>query len=158
MHPTPAQPYDGTHDREIESLAEFDEVVSTRGTLSPLPRPGRLPDGAYGRPARRGHRGRRPPRLPDGSGRGDEGAYVGRPGPPAGTRPPFDPYRGFVHTPDELFAPLDEGYDATPDALTYRWFRQTAEEWSAEERSMEGRIALVDRIEEAPDALKRLSG
>lgn len=37
----------------------------------------------------------------------------------------FDPYRAFVHTPDELFASLDEGYESIPDALTFRWFRQT---------------------------------
>lgn len=37
----------------------------------------------------------------------------------------FDPYRGFVYSPDELFASLDEGYEATPDALTYAWFQRT---------------------------------
>ncbi|MFF8194589.1 hypothetical protein ACF05L_27840 [Streptomyces bobili] len=31
MHPTPAQPYDGSHDREIESLAGFDEAARICG-------------------------------------------------------------------------------------------------------------------------------
>ncbi|MDX3530901.1 hypothetical protein P1P75_31970 [Streptomyces sp. ID05-39B] len=30
MHLAPAQPYVGTHDREIDSLAEFDEVARAR--------------------------------------------------------------------------------------------------------------------------------
>ncbi|MEV0320578.1 LOG family protein [Streptomyces sp. NPDC050658] len=39
---------------------------------------------------------------------------------------PFDPYRGLLYTPDELFAGLAErGYDATPDALAYEWFQRT---------------------------------
>ncbi|MFI6092633.1 LOG family protein [Streptomyces sp. NPDC051218] len=39
---------------------------------------------------------------------------------------PFDPYRGLLHTPDELFAGLSEGgYEATPDARAYEWFQET---------------------------------
>lgn len=38
---------------------------------------------------------------------------------------PFDPYRGLLYSPDELFASLDVGYEATPDALAYTWFQQT---------------------------------
>ncbi|MGW3272060.1 LOG family protein [Streptomyces kronopolitis] len=39
---------------------------------------------------------------------------------------PFDPYRGALYGPDELFAGLtDDGYDATPDARTYDWFQRT---------------------------------
>ncbi|MCX4670343.1 LOG family protein [Streptomyces sp. NBC_01381] len=39
---------------------------------------------------------------------------------------PFDPYRGLLYTPDELFAGLAEGgYDATPDARAYAWFQET---------------------------------
>ena len=38
---------------------------------------------------------------------------------------PFDPYRGLVYSPDELFASLDEGYEATPDARAYAWFQRT---------------------------------
>ncbi|WP_437101059.1 LOG family protein [Streptomyces kronopolitis] len=39
---------------------------------------------------------------------------------------PFDPYRGALYGPDELFARLvDTGYEATPDARTYDWFQRT---------------------------------
>ncbi|MEV5438224.1 LOG family protein [Streptomyces sp. NPDC052682] len=39
---------------------------------------------------------------------------------------PFDPYRGLVYSPDELFAALaDGGYEATPDARAYAWFQRT---------------------------------
>lgn len=34
---------------------------------------------------------------------------------------PFDPYRAGLYSPDELYGGLDDGYDATPDARTYRW-------------------------------------
>ncbi|MFE9678701.1 LOG family protein [Streptomyces sp. NPDC006259] len=125
MHPTPAQPFDGTHDREIESLAEFDEVVSTRGTLShfrvqavdltdrtdvllTLDTAGAVFLGCPMDPAAAT------------KARGS-GALVFPPIPGL----PFDPYRAFVYTPDELFASLDEGYESTPDALAYRWFQRT---------------------------------
>lgn len=35
---------------------------------------------------------------------------------------PFDPYRGQLYRPAELYAGLPNGYSATPDAQTYRWF------------------------------------
>ncbi|MCF3123378.1 LOG family protein [Streptomyces arenae] len=39
---------------------------------------------------------------------------------------PFNPYRGLLYTPDDLFAGLaDGGYDATPDAHAYDWFQRT---------------------------------
>ncbi|MFI9582560.1 LOG family protein [Streptomyces sp. NPDC052236] len=39
---------------------------------------------------------------------------------------PFDPYRGLLYSPDELFDGLAaDGYDATPDALAYAWFQRT---------------------------------
>ncbi|WP_328731417.1 LOG family protein [Streptomyces caniferus] len=39
---------------------------------------------------------------------------------------PFDPYRGSLYGPDELFEGLAEaGYDATPDARAYRWYQET---------------------------------
>ncbi|MBA3234076.1 MAG: Rossmann fold nucleotide-binding protein, partial [Propionibacteriales bacterium] len=38
---------------------------------------------------------------------------------------PFNPYRGSLYTPDELYAGLDaSGYEATPDAQTYAWSRE----------------------------------
>jgi predicted Rossmann-fold nucleotide-binding protein len=36
---------------------------------------------------------------------------------------PFDPYRGALYTPAELYDRLDEGYDATLDAAAYAWSR-----------------------------------
>ncbi|MEU3840589.1 LOG family protein [Streptomyces sp. NPDC028635] len=125
MHSTPAQPYDGSHDREIESLAQFDEVVARGGTLA-------------------GFR----VQAVDLTGRTDvllsvdtAGAvFLGCPmAPEAAARVrasdalvfppvpglPFDPYRGFVYSAEELFAGLDRGYEATPDALAYAWFQQT---------------------------------
>jgi predicted Rossmann-fold nucleotide-binding protein len=42
---------------------------------------------------------------------------------------PFDPYRAAPYRPEELYAGLAEsGYGATPDALTYDWWRRTAAE------------------------------
>jgi predicted Rossmann-fold nucleotide-binding protein len=39
---------------------------------------------------------------------------------------PFNPYRGLLYSPDQLFEGLGEGgYDATPDARAYAWFQQT---------------------------------
>ena len=38
---------------------------------------------------------------------------------------PFDPYRGRLYTPEELFADLDGGYEQTPDACSYGWFQRT---------------------------------
>jgi predicted Rossmann-fold nucleotide-binding protein len=39
---------------------------------------------------------------------------------------PFAPYRGLLYTPDELFDGLaDGGYEATPDARAYAWFQET---------------------------------
>ncbi|EST39153.1 hypothetical protein N566_03550 [Streptomycetaceae bacterium MP113-05] len=38
---------------------------------------------------------------------------------------PFDPYRNALHTPDELFDGLGDGYEHTPDGRTYAWFRRT---------------------------------
>ncbi|HEX2896273.1 MAG TPA: Rossmann fold nucleotide-binding protein [Marmoricola sp.] len=36
---------------------------------------------------------------------------------------PFDPYRGELYTPAELYAGLDHGYAATLDAAAYAWSR-----------------------------------
>ncbi len=37
---------------------------------------------------------------------------------------PFDPYRGRLYAAEELYADLDAGYQATPDAQIYAWSRQ----------------------------------
>ncbi len=42
---------------------------------------------------------------------------------PAVPAVPFDPYRGRLYTPEELYAHLDEGYPATLDAALYAWSR-----------------------------------
>lgn len=125
MHPTPAQPNRAAHDREIESLAEFDEVVAEHGSLArfrvqavdltdrtdvllEVDSTGAVFLGC--------------PMDPEAAAKvRAAGALVFPPVPGL----PFDPYRGFVYSPDELFASLDEGYEATPDARAYAWFQQT---------------------------------
>ncbi|MEV7991632.1 Rossmann fold nucleotide-binding protein [Streptomyces sp. NPDC086077] len=127
MHPTPPAhaPHTASHDREIESLAEFDEVLAAQGTLARFRIQAvdltdrtdallsvdvtgavflgcAMTDAAATRVAA-------------------AGALVFPPIPDL----PFDPYRGFVYTPDELFEGLAEGYEGTPDALSYAWFQRT---------------------------------
>nr|WP_308288030.1 Rossmann fold nucleotide-binding protein [Streptomyces corallincola] len=121
----PAQPHRAAHDQEIESLAEFDRVVAAHGSLARYrvqavdltDRTAELlaldTEGAVFLGC---------PMAPEASARvRASGALVFPPVPGL----PFDPYRGFVHTPDELFASLADGYDATPDARAYAWFRRT---------------------------------
>ncbi|MFI6943501.1 LOG family protein [Streptomyces sp. NPDC050418] len=38
---------------------------------------------------------------------------------------PFDPYRGHLYTPEELFQGIAVSYEATPDARAYQWFQET---------------------------------
>lgn len=38
---------------------------------------------------------------------------------------PFNPYRGDLYSPDELYAGLNGGYDGTLDALVYAWHQAT---------------------------------
>lgn len=125
MHPTPAQPQRAAHDHEIESLAEFDEVVAEHGTLA------RFRVQAVDLTARTsqllaldtsGAVFLGCPMDPEAAAKvRAAGALVFPPVPDL----PFDPYRGFVYTPDELFESLDEGYEATPDARAYDWFQRT---------------------------------
>ncbi|MFH8992761.1 LOG family protein [Streptomyces sp. NPDC017940] len=113
-------------DREIESIAEFDEVVAVRGSLA-------------------GHRVQAVdlrdrtaallgvdttdavflgcPMTEEAAARvRASGALVFPPVPGL----PFDPYRALLYTPDELFAGLaDGGYEVTPDARAYTWFQET---------------------------------
>lgn len=122
MQPTPLH---AGHDREIESLAEFDEVVSERGSLSrfrvqaidltdrtdillSVDTAGAVFLGC--------------PMDPRAAARvRADGAMVFPPVPGL----PFDPYRGHLYSPDELFDSLDGGYETTPDARGYAWFQQT---------------------------------
>ncbi|MFF8477850.1 LOG family protein [Streptomyces sp. NPDC015414] len=125
MDQTPAQPHRAAHDREIESLAEFDEVVTAHGSLT------RFRVQAVDLTARTeelltvdttdavflGC-----PMDPEAAAHiRSAGALVFPPIPGL----PFDPYRGFAYTPDELFDSLDDGYEATPDARAYAWFQRT---------------------------------
>ncbi|MFG3102593.1 LOG family protein [Streptomyces sp. NPDC048182] len=128
MTSTPAQPaqsHHASHDREIETLAEFDEVVSVRGTLAHhrvqavdlTARTSALlsldPTGAVFLGC---------PMDPEAATRvRAAGALVFPPVPGL----PFDPYRAHVYSPDELYAGLDAGYEATPDAQSYAWFQRT---------------------------------
>ncbi|MFF2385125.1 LOG family protein [Streptomyces sp. NPDC058108] len=122
MQPTPL--HTGP-DREIESLAEFDEVVSGHGSLARFrvqsidltDRTDALLSVDTSGAVFLGC-----PMDPGAAARvRAAGALVFPPVPGL----PFDPYRGLLHSPAELFASLDAGYEATPDALTYTWFQQT---------------------------------
>ncbi|MFJ7151788.1 LOG family protein [Streptomyces sp. NPDC100445] len=125
MHPIPAQPPRAAHDHEIESLAEFDEVVAEHGTLARYRvQAVDLTDrtDALLRLDSSGAVFLGCPMDPEAAARvRASGALVFPPVPQL----PFDPYRGFVYTPDELFDALAEGYEATPDALAYAWFQRT---------------------------------
>lgn len=118
-------------DHEIESLAEFDQVVAEYGTLARFRvQAVDLTDRTHallsmdttdavflGCPM-----------DPEAAAKvRAAGALVFPPVPGL----PFDPYRGFVYSPGELFDSLDEGdggdegYEGTPDARTYGWFQRT---------------------------------
>ncbi|MEV5611671.1 LOG family protein [Streptomyces sp. NPDC052225] len=128
MQPPTEPPAPGTaSDREIETLDEFDAVLAADGTLA-------------------GHRVQAVD-LTDRTGRllaadvagaiflgcpmheeaaaqvRARGALVFPPVPGL----PFDPYRGRLYTPDELFEGLTtpDGYAATPDSRAYAWFQRT---------------------------------
>ncbi|MDL5204065.1 LOG family protein [Streptomyces sp. ALI-76-A] len=125
MHPTPAQPHHASHDREIESLAEFDEVLSTHGSLAHYrvqavdltERTDALRSVDCAGAVFLGC-----PMDPEAAAQvRTSGALVFPPVPGL----PFDPYRGFVYSPDELFDSLGQGYESTPDALAYAWFQRT---------------------------------
>ncbi|MFF5448352.1 LOG family protein [Streptomyces sp. NPDC012888] len=111
-------------DIEIETLAEFDQVVA-RGSLSGyriqsvdlLDRTFALLSADTTDAVFLGC-----PMEPDAAAKvRADGALVFPPVPDL----PFNPYRGLLYTPDELYASLPSGYAATPDARTYEWFRET---------------------------------
>lgn len=112
-------------DREIETLDDFDAKVSARGTLAGFrvqavdlrdrTRELLATDTAgavfLGCPMRE-----------DAAAKvRADGAMVFPPVPDL----PFDPYRGLLYSPDELFAHLTKGYEETPDARAYAWFQRT---------------------------------
>jgi predicted Rossmann-fold nucleotide-binding protein len=118
-------PLHSSHDREIESLSEFDDVVSTGGSLArfrvqAVDLTGRTRDLLSLDTAGAVFLGC--PMEPEAAaGVRASGALVFPPVPGL----PLDPYRGRLYSPDELFASLDAGYEATPDARAYAWFQQT---------------------------------
>ncbi|MGQ4417034.1 LOG family protein [Streptomyces sp. SAS_269] len=125
MDQTPAQPNRAAHGREIESLAEFDEVVAAHGSLTQFrvqavdltARTNELLTADTAGAVFLGC-----PMDPEAAAHvRSAGALVFPPIPGL----PFDPYRGFAYTPDELFESLDDGYEATPDARAYAWFQRT---------------------------------
>ncbi|MFD8260313.1 LOG family protein [Streptomyces griseoluteus] len=125
MPPIPARPEEVAPDHEIESLAEFDAVVAAHGTLAgfrvqAVDLTGRTEDLLRLDPTGAVFLGC--PMHPGAAAHlTAHGALVF----PSVPGLPFDPYRGFVYTPEELFASLADGYEATPDALAYAWFQRT---------------------------------
>ncbi|MEU6659860.1 Rossmann fold nucleotide-binding protein [Streptomyces sp. NPDC046821] len=112
--------------REIDSLDAFDAVVAAHGSLA----------------GRRVQAVDLTERTTELLGLDAEGAvFLGCPmGPEAAARIratgalvfppipglPFDPYRGHLYSPAELFDGLaDGGYESTPDALANEWFQRT---------------------------------
>ena len=113
-------------DHEIETIEEFDAIVSARGTLAGFrvqavdltDRTRELLATATAGAVFLGC----PMREEAAAKIRADGALVFPPVPGL----PFDPYRGLLYSPDELFASLsDGGYEATPDALAYAWFQRT---------------------------------
>ncbi|MEI5526189.1 LOG family protein [Streptomyces brasiliscabiei] len=113
-------------DHEIETIEEFDAVVSSRGSLSgfrvqAVDLTDRTRELLTTGTAGAVFLGCRMRDEAAAKIRAD-GALVFPPVPGL----PFDPYRGLLYSPDELFASLSEGgYEATPDALAYAWFQRT---------------------------------
>ncbi|SCK33624.1 LOG family protein [Streptomyces sp. WMMB 322] len=112
-------------DHEIESLEEFDDVVEATGSLSgwrlqSLDLRGR--DGALASAETDGAVFLGCAMSAESVVRVQEnGGLVFPPVP----KLPFNPYRGRLYTPEELFSGLAEGYENTPDAGSYAWFRRT---------------------------------
>ncbi|MFF9034726.1 LOG family protein [Streptomyces sp. NPDC014892] len=113
-------------DHEIETIEEFDATVSARGTLAgfrvqAVDLTDRTRELLATDTAEAVFLGC--PMRPEAAAKiRADGALVFPPVPGL----PFDPYRGLLYSPDELFASLsDGGYEATPDALAYAWFQRT---------------------------------
>ncbi|MEU7282697.1 LOG family protein [Streptomyces sp. NPDC045431] len=113
------------HDREIETLREFDEVVARGGLVGYRVQSVDLTDRTSALLATpvTGAIFLGCPMEPDAAAKvRAEGALVFPPVPDL----PFDPYRGLLYSPDELYAGLDgDGYEATADARAYAWFQRT---------------------------------
>ncbi|MGC9536625.1 LOG family protein [Streptomyces sp. UG1] len=113
------------NDREIETLEEFDATVSARGTLAGFrvqavdltDRTRELLTTSAAGAVFLGCRMREEAAAKIRT----DGALVF----PLVPGLPFEPYRGLVYSPDELFASLADGYENTPDARAYAWFQRT---------------------------------
>ncbi|MEU6991352.1 Rossmann fold nucleotide-binding protein [Streptomyces sp. NPDC046465] len=128
MQPTPehaSAPQLPGEDREIETLAEFDEV-SGRGALAGCrvqavdltERTSALLAADVAGAVFLGC-----PMREDAAAKVRAGGALVFPPVPG---LPFNPYRGLLYTPDDLFSGLAEGgYEATPDATAYAWFQRT---------------------------------
>ncbi|WP_427891294.1 LOG family protein [Kribbella sp. GL6] len=67
---------------------------------------------------------------------------------------PFDAYRGRLYDADELYAGLEHGYDATPDAQIYAWSRQHDEKGDTG-RTLAAALhdhAIADALTELPSS------
>ncbi|MFF0270530.1 LOG family protein [Kribbella sp. NPDC004536] len=65
---------------------------------------------------------------------------------------PFDAYRGRLYDADELYAGLEHGYEATPDAQIYAWSRQHDEKGDTS-RTLAAALhdhAIADALTELP--------
>lgn len=72
---------------------------------------------------------------------------------PAITEVPFDSYRARLYDADELYAGLDRGYVATPDAQIYAWSRLHDEKGDTS-RTLAAALhdhAIADALAELPD-------
>jgi len=142
------------HDeREIETVEDFDATVSARGTLAGYRVQGvdltdrtreLLTTSASGAVFLGC-----PMRDEAAAKIRNDGALVFPPVPHL----PFDPYRGRLYTPDELFASLDKGYEQTPDALAYAWFQRTKADGDVYASML--RAVHDDSISDALDELLR---
>jgi predicted Rossmann-fold nucleotide-binding protein len=66
---------------------------------------------------------------------------------------PFDAYRGRLYDADELYAGLEYGYEATPDARIYAWSRQHDERGDTS-RTLAAALhdhAIADALTDLPD-------
>ncbi|MEV0373421.1 LOG family protein [Streptomyces sp. NPDC050636] len=121
----PASHHARSHDYEIESLAEFDRVTASGSLAGHRVQSLDLTDRTF---ALLGTDTTDSVFLgcdmePDAAAKVRAGGALVFPPIPG---LPFDPYRGDLHGPDELFEGLvDSGYEATPDGRTYRWYQET---------------------------------
>ncbi len=112
-------------DHEIETLQEFDAIVSARGSLAGF----RVQAVDLTDRTRELLTADTTGAVFLGCAMREEAAAKIRTGgalvfPPVPDLP-FDPYRGLVYSPDELFTSLADGYESTPDAQAYAWFQRT---------------------------------